>query len=330
MEKDPARRYPTVRHVADELRRWLRGEPIHARPISRTERLWRWCRRNPAVAALSATAALLVLVVAVVSTIGYATSSLALADAEQARTRRALAQVDALLTAGPEAVALIVDNLEPDWDEIQPRLRALLEQEDISEKERQRVRLALLRSDPRQVSYVLDQLLSADSQELLVLRTALLPYKNEVRKDLWNIAENKKASDASRLRAVLALASYDPPNGADDTRWQAQSDFIAGQLIRSIVANPSVYQPWVEALRPAREPLLAALARVFRDRRPEAGASRQVATNVLSAYAVDRPDYLTVLLGDADTQQFVTLIPALAPEGLRAAAPGCAPGGQIG
>jgi hypothetical protein len=52
MAKAPARRYPTAHEVADDLRRWLRGEPIRARPVGRAERLGRWCRRNPLAAGL--------------------------------------------------------------------------------------------------------------------------------------------------------------------------------------------------------------------------------------------------------------------------------------
>ncbi|HZV06499.1 MAG TPA: protein kinase [Gemmataceae bacterium] len=47
MAKTPSRRYATAGELADDLRHYLRDEPISARPISRAERLGRWCRRNP-------------------------------------------------------------------------------------------------------------------------------------------------------------------------------------------------------------------------------------------------------------------------------------------
>jgi serine/threonine protein kinase len=52
LAKAPSRRYATAQELANDLRRYLRDEPISARPISRLERLGRWCRRNPVAAGL--------------------------------------------------------------------------------------------------------------------------------------------------------------------------------------------------------------------------------------------------------------------------------------
>jgi serine/threonine-protein kinase len=84
LEKDPARRFQTAGEVAAELRCFLAGEPIHSRPVSMLERRWRWCRRNPAVAGLSATAAALLATVAAVASFGYIRTSQALIEKEQA------------------------------------------------------------------------------------------------------------------------------------------------------------------------------------------------------------------------------------------------------
>jgi WD40 repeat protein/serine/threonine protein kinase len=53
LQKDPRSRYASTRELADELRRFLAGEPIQARRISRPARFWRWCKRRPLVAGLS-------------------------------------------------------------------------------------------------------------------------------------------------------------------------------------------------------------------------------------------------------------------------------------
>jgi serine/threonine protein kinase len=86
MAKETDRRYASPQVFADDLRRWLRGEPILARPSRPPELFVRWCRRNPRVAALSATASVLLVITAVASV-----SAAVLIARAQRRTVRALA-----------------------------------------------------------------------------------------------------------------------------------------------------------------------------------------------------------------------------------------------
>jgi eukaryotic-like serine/threonine-protein kinase len=58
LEKKPEHRYPSAEALADDLSRFLAGEPVVARPIGRAERVRRWCGRNPALAGLLAMVAL--------------------------------------------------------------------------------------------------------------------------------------------------------------------------------------------------------------------------------------------------------------------------------
>ena len=52
MAKEPARRYARAKDLAEDLRSFLEGRPIKARPIGSFERVWRWANRNRTIAAL--------------------------------------------------------------------------------------------------------------------------------------------------------------------------------------------------------------------------------------------------------------------------------------
>jgi WD40 repeat protein len=69
LQKDPRHRYASAEALADDLRRFLDGKPIAARPVSRPERAWRWAKRNPTEAATLGAVALLLVVLAVGSSV---------------------------------------------------------------------------------------------------------------------------------------------------------------------------------------------------------------------------------------------------------------------
>jgi len=67
MAKRPEERYGDCGELAEDLRRWLAGEPTQARPVGPVERLARWTKRNPLIAGLAVVAVILMMVVATVA-----------------------------------------------------------------------------------------------------------------------------------------------------------------------------------------------------------------------------------------------------------------------
>ena len=109
LQKDLAKRYQTAQELADDLKRFLKKEPIQARPIGRAARGWRWCRRNPVMAGLA-------IAVFAVLTVGIGTSSyFAISASREAdATKSALAQAE-FHSIEPRASMHIVRRKSLDW-----------------------------------------------------------------------------------------------------------------------------------------------------------------------------------------------------------------------
>jgi hypothetical protein len=293
LEKQPRQRYTSALDLAEDLARFLRGEPIHARWARPWERLLKTARRRPALATAVAAGVLGVLGLAAAG-LGYRV---------ERQKSRAAALVQALRLADTPAVPRLVEELAGYRRWAGPGLREMLREAPPGSREELHASLALLPVDPGQVPRLSRRLLSSRPEEFPVLRDALREHRHDLTEELWAVLEDEQADGPRRFRAACALASYSP----DGPRW----DRAAPRVVDLLLAENLIYLgTWTEALRPVRGRLVAPLAALSRDAdRPE--GDRSLATTLLADYAADRPDVLAELLLEADAGQYARLFPPL-------------------
>ncbi len=206
LHKTPERRYATAAALAADLRRWLAGEPILARPVGYPERLARWCRRKPWAAS-----ALGLLVFSLVSTsIGLWYISV-LRDAEQENfrlsqqnLRRALLTEAQALRGGhdPERRAKALDALkqaatiEPGFDLREEYLRCL----ELAELRRAGDDLHF---QPEWKAFNGDYTAMCGEDQILIVRPGSIPYLID--------SSSSKSSSSKRLRELTAVGKVTGP-----------------------------------------------------------------------------------------------------------------------
>ncbi|MFO0888277.1 MAG: protein kinase [Isosphaeraceae bacterium] len=114
MAKEPERRYPTAGALRDDLRRWLDGQPIEARPASRLEKGIKWVRRYPLVAGSISSILIVSLTATMLVTLAlfYALERQRESDQAQGRTRDALVKAREAQAATRKALDLAVKREE--------------------------------------------------------------------------------------------------------------------------------------------------------------------------------------------------------------------------
>ena len=169
MSKEPSRRYPDCAAMEADLRRFLRNEPIVARPISGVERSIRWCRRNPRIASPVATAIFSVLTALSVSVWSAVTLAKKNADIEQQKNLAVEAKnlADENAKIAEQNFKLARERAIQSKNSISQMLLAIRENIPINEKKLRPVREQLLQIASKQLD------LLPDESDDIELRTGL-------------------------------------------------------------------------------------------------------------------------------------------------------------
>jgi WD40 repeat protein len=112
LEKEPARRYASAGDLADDVRRFLDGRPVRARPVGTPERAWKWARRRPALAALLLVTGLVVFPGFPGATWLWREAELARRSADRSAAAEAAARGDAEYALYLSRIALVDRRLE--------------------------------------------------------------------------------------------------------------------------------------------------------------------------------------------------------------------------
>lgn len=280
LQKEPPRRYPTALALAEELHRYLTGRPIEARPVGRIERVGRWCRRNPLVAASAAVAFFSLLFGLIAATVGYVRTKLALEDAQrsEARAQESLEDarrvVDDLFTQVSENVLLKQPGMQPIRRDLLERARKyyekFLEQSSGDESIRDELAMAHFR-----VGLIAEEI-ESPAKALPAYESARTIQKRSVDEDSDNLQHAKALGDtlnaigrcyqrqhqfdealreyaaAAKLRQQLADRA---PDSVEYVRTLANSFMNLGLLMKE-KGNAAAARTYMQRAQSVRKPLL--------------------------------------------------------------------------
>ena len=239
MAKDPGRRYQTAGQLGDDLRRFLDDEPIQARPVGPFEKAWRWCRRNPAIAARSAAVGTALVAATIISILFAVHSERARARLaqEQAQTARERDEKDEALEVQRQALDLAVAALRDLTGDIVEE--QLARGSELTDENKAFLRKIIQRFDDLAA-------MTADDAESRIIRAEGHASVGLMRYRLGEMKDAEKAYiDAVALCKQL-VAEF--PKSVDYRRKLAQSQYNFGMLLRDTGRLKEAEPAYTEAL----------------------------------------------------------------------------------
>ena len=306
LTRDPSQRFQTAQAVADELTRYLNGQPIESRRIGPLIRGWMWAKRNQTIASL-ATATAATLLLGTIISVSFAVS------AYREKQARAETQLQSITTAQATQLPQIFEDLEPLKASVLDNLTDRLDQHSENTTPKMRLTMALLalEDDPVRKNNLavelVDFLLTADADDFYVCRNLLLPYKKSITSTLWKEFNNPNGTNSRdrRLRACAALASYSP--GAPE--WDDLAYDITGLLTS---ADAIETRRWIDAFEPIKDILKPELQKVFHKRDNNYQDQSRRTAAVMGGLYRDEVATLVDLVAGATPEQIPFLKTALA------------------
>ena len=279
-----AQRYANGSELAAELDRFLRGEPILARPLSMPARLARWVKRNPILAFLTT-------VIFAVLGIGFIVSSFYWYKADRAATEKALTQLQSLTTAEAGGLASTLGFLKDSREDIAAQLDDDLENSKLGKVERNRLLLAKVTLFPGEAGQ--EQRLIEFAETLVTLSPGevlhqveivkpFAPFAAEITPTLQQIAHDDSRPITEKRLALYSLATLAP----DAPNWETDAAEAGTGLLAARAADLppvlSLVEPIRDRLRPAIEPQFLS----------QETAVQAEAANILASLFADRPEMI--------------------------------------
>jgi len=199
LAKEPEARYPTALALAEDLERWLRREPIQARPVPPVERVLKWMRRNPKVATL----AVLLNVVFALGVAGIVWTNIRLAA-------KAKESHDRLVRMNIAAGNRLVENADYLGGLLWFSEALRLEQGDAAREEIHRYRLdAAIRHSPRLVQMFFHEA-AVTSVEFSPGASRLLTASEDKTARVWSVATGEPLTQPLQHQETLGAAVFSP------------------------------------------------------------------------------------------------------------------------